>query len=79
MSRDVEARGSVWAQRRPARPRFFSRAGGLECGFPGADQINTGGGALAFSDLILRSPPKAGVSKDGLMVRDAPLTRRSSP
>ena len=32
---------------------------------PGPSQSNRGGGALAFSDLILRSPPKAGVSKDG--------------
>ena len=59
-------------------PSDFFRGERKECGCrsaPASSQTtavpapvkNTGGGALATSNLILRSPPKAGVSKDGHM------------
>src|ERR1700686_4056237 len=56
-------------------PALHSPFGETEKGKPAcpAPSKNRESGALASSDLILRSRAKRGVSKDGLMVRDAPL------
>ena len=73
MSRGVEARGSEHFRlrkprklecapgpMRPARPRYFFRgaSGGMAMRPTRGRPKNTGGGALAFLRLILRSPPK---------------------
>ena len=81
VSRDVEARGSEWTHRRPARPRHFVRerrlarrspqrakAGGLQTTAPRSAE-NPGGGALAKSTPLFRGASESERTRNPEMQR----------